>query len=176
MTAQQVFLAVVVISAVVVAAVMLRKRQTSAIAQLDVNAEMPILAEDAVKWAAEKNVTLDFTPASVERIEGLLVELHEKRAAGQLPDDQLNKAALRYGAYVGEVIRRMHNGSWAIDHEVGGPGSFPITWGHHVSFPVGWCGKRIINGDEDNIWFKFRVLLLGEGKGGMTITPDGGAD
>jgi hypothetical protein len=67
----------------------------------------------------------------------------------------------------------MHNGSWAIDHEVAGPGSFPIRWGDHESFPIGWCGKRIINGEEDNVWFKFRALLLGDAKDAMTFTPDG---
>ena len=65
MTAQQVIIAIVVVAAVIVAAVLLRKRQPLAPAVPDVIAEMPFLAEDAVKWAAEKNVTLDFTPESV---------------------------------------------------------------------------------------------------------------
>jgi hypothetical protein len=174
MTTQQVIIAILVIGAVIVAVVMLRKRQPSVTVPPDVNAEMPLLAQDAVKWAAEKKVTLDYTPESVERVEGLLAELHEKRAAGHLPDDQVTRAAVRYGAYVGEVLRRMHNGSWAIDHEVVGPGTFPIRWGEHESFPIGWCGKRIINGEEDNVWVKFRVLLLDDAKDAMTFSPDGG--
>jgi hypothetical protein len=67
----------------------------------------------------------------------------------------------------------MHNGTWAVDHKVAGPGSFPIRWGEHEAFPIGWCGKRIVNGEEDNVWFKFQLLLLGEGKDAMTSTPDG---
>jgi hypothetical protein len=74
---------------------------------------------------------------------------------------------------VGEVIRRMHNGSWGIDHDVAGPGSFPIRWADHESFPIGWCGKRILNGEEDNVWFKFRMLLLGEAEDALMIAPDG---
>ncbi len=174
MSTQQVVILILVVVAVIAAAVLLRKQPSSATASTDVNAEMLFLADDAVKWAAEKNVTLDYTPESVERVEGLLAELHEKRAAGKLPDDQVNKAAARYGAYVGEVIRRMHNGSWAVDHEVAGPGSFPIRWRDHESFPLGWCRKRIINGEEDNVWYKFRVLLLGDAEDAVSPTPDGG--
>ena len=174
MTAQQVIIALLVIGAAIVAGAMLRKRKPIAVAPPDVNIEMPLLAQDAIKWAAQKNVTLDFTAESVEGVEGLLAELHEKRAAGQLPDEQVTRAAVRYGAYVGEVIRRRHNGSWAIDHEVAGPGSFPVRWGEHQTFPIGWCRKRIHNGDEDNVWFKFRVLVLDDAKGATTFPSGGG--
>lgn len=87
-------------------------------------------------------------------------------------------AAVRYEADVGEVIRRMHDGSWAFDHEVvAGPGSFPIRWRDDEAFRLGWCRERIVNGEEDDVWFKFRVLLLGDAgdaKDAMTFTPDGG--
>ena len=59
-------------------------------------------------------------------------------------------------------------------HQVAGLGSLPIRWGEHESFPIGWCGKRIINCDEDNVWSKFRILLLDDGKDAMTFSPDGG--
>lgn len=126
----------------------------------DVDAEMQLHAQDAVESAAELTVVLDYTPDSVERVEELLAVLHEKRASGQLPDEQVSFAALQYGAYIGEVIRRKHGGTWAIDHKLIGPCTFPLSSRGHEMFPVAWCGKRILYGDEDNVWFKFRALVL----------------
>jgi len=33
------------------------------------------------------------------------------------------------------------------------------TKSNQVIFPVGWCWKRIINGDEDNVYLKAEMLL-----------------
>jgi len=54
-----------------------------------------------------------------------------------------------------------------------GPDSYPIDYEGHQSFPVGWCGRRILNGDEDNVLHKFRILVLGEGEEGAMVI-DGG--
>jgi hypothetical protein len=128
----------------------------------DLNADMPLLAAKAVDYAAAHGVTLDYTPASVQHVESLLADLHRARAAGQLPDDQLHAHAARFGAYVGEVLRRQYGGHWTKDHDVAGPNSFPIHWKDGQSFPIAWCGKRILNGDEDNVWFKFQVVTSDE--------------
>jgi hypothetical protein len=162
MRTRQTIVVAFVVGTAVAAVVMLRNQKPEA-TDADVNIQMPIFAEDAVQWGAEQNAPLDYTPESVERVEALLAKLHEERAAGRLPDDQLNKASLRYGAYVGEVIRRLHQGTWALDSKVAG--SFPIRWRDHESFPVGWCAKRIVNGEEDNVWLKFRDLLLDDTDG-----------
>jgi hypothetical protein len=124
----------------------------------DPNADMPILAAKAVDYAAARGVTLDYAPSSVERVESLLADLHRARTAGQLPDDQLHAHAARFGAYIGEVLRRQYGGHWTQDHDVAGPNSFPIHWKDGQSFPIAWCGKRILNGDEDNVWFKFQAV------------------
>lgn len=164
MNLRQLFLVFLAAVLVMTVAKMLRRRQASAEREHDPNVAVPIVAEEAVRWAAAKGVTLDYSPESVERVEPLLAELHERHAKGDLPRDDVVKYAVRYGAYIGEVIRRRHNGRWAVDHDVAGPGSFPIRWGDgQESFPVGWCGKRIINGEEDNVWFKFRMIVLDEG-------------
>src|SRR5437773_248211 len=119
----------------------------------DLNADMAGLAERAVKFAKAKGVTLDYSKESVELVEQILAELHESRNKGQLADPDLHIHAHRFGAYIGEILRRMHGGHWTRDSDVAGPDSFPIHWNGGQSFPIAWCGKRIINGDEDNVWF-----------------------
>jgi hypothetical protein len=151
----------------------LRRRGLAKSASLasDPNDFMPQMASEAVQYATEHQKTLDYTPESVKVVESLLGELHELRAKQELSDRDLNIRALQFGGYVGEVIRRQYDGSWATDHPVAGPKSFPIRFNGHESFPVGWCGKRMLNGDEDNVWFKFKVVTSEEYLRGDTTTP-----
>ncbi|HEY8505754.1 MAG TPA: hypothetical protein VIL46_14310 [Gemmataceae bacterium] len=142
---------------------------------------MAVLADEAVRRArAEFGVALDFSPDSVAAVEELLGELHARRAAGGMTDARINREAMTWGAYVGEVIRRLKGGRWDKDHPVADPDSYPIDYDGHQSFPVGWCGRRILNGDEDNVLHKFRFLVLGEGREGAILIdgsdPDPGGD
>jgi hypothetical protein len=162
---------VLVLVAVVVGAVVaLRRRPGPPALPDEPNALMAALADEAVSRAcSEFQVTLDFGPESVDAVEQLLGKLHARRAAGELTDAQLHREAMTWGAYVGEVIRRLKGGHWEKNHHVAGPDTYPINYAGHQSFPVGWCGKRILNGDEDNVWHKFQILTLGEGEGGAII-------
>jgi hypothetical protein len=174
LTRQQIIIvAVLVIAAVVAARVMTRKPQAGP--PDDPNVFMPLLAEEAAKFAAGRGTKLDYSPDSVERVESLLAALHQSRTAGQLADRELNLHAHQFGAYIGEVLRRKYGGHWAEDHAVAGPKSFPIHWKDGQSFPVGWCGKRILNGDEDNVWHKFQIVTSDESlRGAVTQPSDGG--
>jgi hypothetical protein len=128
----------------------------------DLNATMMGLADDAVKLAEERGIELDYSPGSVEQVEQMLAPFHELRSRAQLSDEELDRNAHRFGAYIGEVLRRMHGGHWTQDHDVVGPNSYPFHWKCGQTFPIAWCGKRIINGDEDNVWFKFQVVTSEE--------------
>jgi hypothetical protein len=150
-----------------------RKKALTGGAPDDPNIYMPMAAEEAVRYAAGQGKTLDYSPDSVKTVDGLLGALHELREKGHLADKDLNVHALEFGAYVGEVIRRIHGGAWAFDHEVAGPGSFPLHW-KSDSFPVGWCGKRIINGDEDNVYFKFQIVQSDQLQKSIDSSPDKG--
>ena len=124
----------------------------------DLNAGMQSLAERAVKYAADQGVKLDYSAESVQRVELLLASLHQARVHGKLSDDEVSRHAARFGAYIGEVLRCAYGGHWTQDHDVAGPNSFPFHWKSAKSFPVGWCGKRILNGEEDNVWHKFQIV------------------
>ncbi|WP_394794526.1 hypothetical protein [Armatimonas sp.] len=134
-------------------------------------AAMADIAAFAVQNAkTEFGVTLNYSPKSVMKVEEILGRLHEQHARTPLTDEAIARQALRFGVYVGEVIRRKQGGQWEMAELDGfDPMAFQITYPHHdgkegTSFPVNWCGKRIYNGPEDNVWHKFHLLVEGGGK------------
>lgn len=168
-----IILAVVVV--VAVASVLRRRSAPSSGVLEEPNALMAALAEEAVQRARDEfQVALNFSPDSVAAVEDVLGKLHARRLAGEMTDARLHREAMTWGAYIGEVIRRLKGGHWEKDHSVGGPNSYPIHYGGGQSFVVGWCGKRILNGEEDNVWHKFQVITLGDGQGGIVFDGRGG--
>jgi hypothetical protein len=73
----------------------------------------------------------------------------------------LRGIALEFGSYIVKVIER-HFGSaeWQRDHETFGKDSFPLRWQDKIIFPYQWCMKRIFDGPGDDVWFKFKALVL----------------
>lgn len=126
----------------------------------DTPARMRHFAEQAVIDAAGRYRTqLDYSPESVEAVERILDSLARASNAQRSTDADLRAEALIFGAYIGEVIRRQHGGEWARDHQQAGPGSYPLSWQGHDSFPYGWCYKRLTNGPEDNVWHKYQYFV-----------------
>ncbi len=119
------------------------------------------LANEAVKDAREQNhLNLDYSSESIEKVEQILGNLHDLyvKNATSISANSLGSA---YGAYIGEVIRRTEPGArWERDDKVGGEKSYPLIWGEASghSYPMAWCYRRIVNGPEDNVWLKYRVL------------------
>jgi hypothetical protein len=72
------------------------------------------MAQGAVAFAAKGDVTLDYSPASIDRLEGYLADLYEYLCSSESTwtDQKKWSAALTFGAYVGEVVRRTHGGAW----------------------------------------------------------------
>ena len=128
----------------------------------DVAEEMKLRAGQAVETAADDfDTSLDYSPESVEHVETILARLHDQYAQTRFDEKRLTKESLKWGGYVGEVIKTQHACNWALDSSVGGDGSLPIVYDDNgESFPVRWCYKRIVNGDEDNVWHKFTYFVL----------------
>ncbi len=142
----------------------------------DVAEEMRRRASQAVNIAARDfGVILDFRPESVETVEEILGKIHDRHRQAPLPDSELVKESMRWGAYVGEVSRGVRPCRWALNSAAGGEGSTPIVYADRSeSFPVRWCYKRIKNGDEDNVWHKFTTLVVERDRpGALEIAPDG---
>jgi len=107
----------------------------------------------------EQGVELDFSPASIERIESILSDLHDRHLRTPFPDRELSRLALRWGAYIGEVMKRVRPGKWRRDSENAGVGAMPLIFdGSNEAFPCSWVYKRIADGPDDNVLFKFQVF------------------
>ena len=126
----------------------------------DLQTRMFRFAEQAVidTWENHRTV-LDYSPESVEIVEVILDNLAEVISARQFSDKDIRAEALILGAYLGEVIRREHGGTWAENHHVAGPGSHPLDWGQRESFPYIWCYKRLTLGEEENVWHKYEFFV-----------------
>jgi hypothetical protein len=132
----------------------------------DIEALMKEMNQSAFKVAASFDVTLDYSDASVRNVEQVLAELHQLFTETK-DDSGLRGIALFFAAYIGETIRRKgRGGSWSRHHPVVGQDTFPFTWNGEDLFLFGWCQKRIFDGEQDDVWAKYRVCVLGEGKAG----------
>ena len=126
-------------------------------------------ALDAIDHAkATANVDLDFSAESIGRVETILTMLHDTLPKGFLSklfnrgpssDDVLTMSKM-YGSYVGEVLRRVRGGEWALID-----GQVTLTKGDERIWPVAKVHKRIVNGSEDNVAVYVRVLVQEIGAG-----------
>jgi hypothetical protein len=122
----------------------------------------PWAYEQAIAEAQEKaGVVLDGSDGSIQQVELLLGSLAETGVAedGGLQSG-VQGTAMIYGFYIGECIRRLHGGTWAEDHPVAGPRSYPMSHRGSESFPTAWAVKRVLNGAEDNVWHKYQIFVL----------------
>ncbi len=149
--------AVVIVVGIAVAIVMWRPRET---AEMPFPETLAMLQQEAVSIAKESyGITLDYSPASVEKVEAILGQLHAEYQKRQTTEGQRG-LALAFGVYIGEVVKRETGGGrWERDHPVMGEGTMPLYWKGGASFPVVWCLKRLVNGDEDNVWHKYLLLV-----------------
>ena len=155
-------IAVVVAAVLIGAFIFLRSRASLPASGPDLQRMIATMAEGAVTEARQQSVPLDYSADSIRFVEGLLGGFHERHKSGKMSDADVNQQAMLYGSYVGEVIRRLKGGEWARDHEQAGPHTYPLSYDEHQSFPIMWCGKRMVNGPEDNVWHKFQIIVLEE--------------
>ncbi len=102
-------------------------------------------------------ITLDYSVDSLKKVDTILGRVHDLYLRDP-SSIHVNGISLEYGAYVGEVVRRNEPGAyWTEDSELGKK-LYPLHWNKIESFPLAWCSKRIVNGDEDSIWIKYTVM------------------
>lgn len=120
------------------------------------------MSASAVEVARDFKIELDFTDASVKKVERILGELHRHYKKTK-DDDGLNGLALFFAAYLGDVIQRKGlGGKWKRHHPQWGKNSFPFSWQGGELFLFGWCQKRIYDGKQDDVWLKYRAIVLGK--------------
>jgi hypothetical protein len=126
--------------------------------------ELKQLQSEMIDYALEIGeifeTKLDFTDESIKKVEKILSEIHKEYKQTK-NDEGLNGIAIQFGFYIMEVIERNHGKAWVErNHESIGENSFPFYWNGGTLFPYGWCQKRIFDGEGDNIWVKYQILVL----------------
>ena len=120
--------------------------------------------EDGVKLAMEMaedfDVTLDFSHDSIKNVDRVLGEFHEDYAKTK-NEKGLVGIAIAFAAYIVSVIERNSTpGEWKRNDPDLGEETFPFDWHGTTIFPVGWCLKRMIDGKQDSVWFKYKTIVL----------------
>lgn len=128
--------------------------------RMDFGYAMRLLAKRAVLLAQrEQGVALDYSPGSVERVENILSALHTRHKENPMSDRELSILSARWGAYIGEVMKRVRPAKWQRDSEVSGAGAMPLIFdAGSEAYPRSWVYKRIVDGPEDNVVFKFQTF------------------
>jgi hypothetical protein len=128
----------------------------------DTDEMMVYFANETTTWVKQdKGIDLNYSMESIEVIEDALDRI-SKEVNKTNPQRGTLGTAMGYGAYIGEVFRRRLGGTWSADHPIAGTGSYPLTMqSNNVTFPVGWCWKRLINGEEDNVYHKAMAAASG---------------
>jgi hypothetical protein len=103
---------------------------------------------------------LDFSHDSIKMVESILAEFHREYEKSK-SEEGLNGIALEFGAYIATTIQRnTGEGVLERDHSEFGEAAFPFHYSGGTIFPYMWCVKRIFDGEGDNVWSKYRVLVL----------------
>ena len=105
---------------------------------------------------------LDYSVDSIRNVERILAAFHKDYRKTR-SEDGLNGVALEFAAYIVSVIQR-HFGpaQWERDCPSFGEDTFPLHWRGSSIYPYAWCRKRVFDGPSDDVWFKFRAIVLGE--------------
>jgi hypothetical protein len=138
---------------------------------------MQVIAKEAVKKAtAEQKIHLDFSPDSIEFLDEMMGDMHESHLKHPLGEKELSVLSLRWGAYIGEAVKRVHPAKWQRDSERMGRGTTPLVYeSGEQAFPRSWVYKRIVDGPMDSVASKFRLFsnpeLLANAEAPETETP-----
>lgn len=100
-------------------------------------------ASEAVAQARAAKVQLDFSEASVEKLEELV---------GAASPQNLDEASKMWGAYFGEVVRRRWGGDWSIESYPGAQfATLTLTVHGSKLFPSMKIYRRLTQGASENL-------------------------
>lgn len=118
------------------------------------------LNDNALEIAKVLGFELDYSHKSIKKVERILGKVHkEYKKTGD--DDGLRGVAISFAAYIINVIERNTiRGTWKRDHPKMGEDTFPFEWKDTTIFPFAWCMKRILDGKGDDVWSKYKVLVM----------------
>ena len=129
---------------------------------------MESYAATAVRLARDFNVQLDYSEASLEKLEGIL-----QQVAGEIPErasssdklgqgpsqEQLDATSRVWGGYFGETIRRLWDGEWGVETYPGTVAPvISVDVGGAKIFPVMKTYRRLTKGEGENVWKFYQMV------------------
>ena len=118
------------------------------------------LVDLAVQIGKNLRIKLDFSDGSIAQVENIL-RMTAKQYKKTADAAGLNGIALEMAAYIITVIEKTGPvGRWERDHPEMGEDTFPYYWNEAVLFPYAWCQKRIFDGEQDDVWAKYKTLVI----------------
>jgi len=138
-----------------------------------IKARMSDFATKAVVTAAEEHkINLDFSADSIASIDTILEVFCRRHRAEPIPEKELSRIVLTFGAYVGTTLIKHHGGEWQRDSLVSGANTYPIVFlvpnasnAEKTIFrlseavPVMWCLKRIRHGFTESVAMRYKNVL-----------------
>jgi hypothetical protein len=125
------------------------------------NLQMQQLAAKAVIEARDKfGVSLDFSENSLNQLDSLLQQAHERYKQlsfnDKPPNIPIENTIRVWGSYLGEVIRRRLGGDWIVEQKI----VFLHIGGRRLD-PLGQVRSRIVNGPQYNSKNYLQGLMSG---------------
>ena len=112
---------------------------------------------EAVERAkTEFKIELDFTEASVEKVEEIAARVFARQP---LAEERRAELAKLIGVYLGEVARRNHGGEWTIPKDGPMAGALVLQGKTGQSSPPSKVYKRLTDGDGDNLAIYYQQLI-----------------
>jgi hypothetical protein len=108
---------------------------------------MQAYAKEAVRVAAsEHGVNLDYSPGSIEALEGILSKLAPVQESG------LERLTKLWGSYFGEVFRRRYASEWTMSAYPGGKFAVPtLEIGGSRIYPLMKVHRRLTMGAPESL-------------------------
>lgn len=115
----------------------------------------------ALQIAQTFGVSLDYSHNSISEVENILSEIHKEYKKTKKREG-LDGVALEFAAYIVSVMEKQGiQGEWQEDSQEFGKKTYPYYLSkNEVIYPYSWCLKRIYDGDGDDVWSKYKELII----------------
>ena len=122
-------------------------------------------ANDAIEVSKEEfNVDLDYSHESIQEIDRLFSSFKETFKEQVLEDKAIFTLCNIYGAYIGEVFKKLADGYWIYDEsEQDAPTIFLKVDEHTYAF-AGICYENLVNDNEMSVKSYFDAALAANQK------------
>lgn len=125
-------------------------------------------AATAVRLAADFNVHLDYSEASLEKLEDIVQRIAAEisgdapsgaPSAQESKQEQLDLTSRVWGGYFGETIRRLWDGEWGVETYPGTVAPvISVDVGGAKVFPVMKAYRRLTKGEGENLWKFYQMI------------------